>query len=116
MNIKFANTDGVIFDYELSSLGRTCALGELIPLDDDIIIVDRYPMQETTQIEITKTIEVLRYILQKNYTLQTGDIKIYLPRMDANISKQAKIQEYFDKLSVKNAKPIPYFNITLVHL
>nr|DBA13155.1 TPA: gp41-like protein [Oryctes rhinoceros nudivirus] len=115
MFIKFANTSGRVYDYQRESLGSNYDLGSLITTDDGIIIVDRYPSQETTQLEISSMTDTLIYILKKIYQLQTRDITIFLPKMDANISKQAEIQSKFANLSVKDS-PVNYFNINIIHL
>lgn len=115
MFIKFANTSGNVYDYQLASLGSNYDLGSLITTDDGIIIVDRYPSQETTQLEISSMTDTLIYLLKTLYQLQTRDITIFLPKMDANISKQVEIQSRFANLSVKDA-PVNYFNISIIHL
>lgn len=117
MFIKFANTNGTIYDYERSSLDSTYELGTMLTYDDGIIIIDRLPLQETTQLNVDTTIKTLRYALKNMYPLQTNEILIYLPRMDSNISKQAEIQSQFSKMITKEDQTlINYLNITLVHL
>lgn len=117
MFIKFANTDGEVFDYQMSTtLDLPVNLGEVFLLDDGIIIVDRYSQQITTQLEVSSIIETLRYILQTVYPLQTGNVEVYLPRMDTNIAKQATIQSNFVSMSIKNSNPVKHINIKLVHI
>lgn len=116
MFIKFANTDGFVYDYERTTLNSNYDLGVMLTYDDGIIIIDRYPTVETTQLDVDNIIKTLRYILKNNYSLQTDKINIFLPRMDANISKQARIQAKFAKLSLDAKQTIDYFKINLIHL
>lgn len=116
MYIKFANTAGSIYDYQRSALDSDYDLGSMLTYNDGIVIVDRYPSQEITQVDVDSTIKSLRYILKNLYPLQTNDISIFLPRMDANISKQAEIQSKFAKMTVTGGDIINYFNITLIHV
>lgn len=116
MYIKFANTLGEAYDYLGTTLDFAVGLGDLITFEDGIVIVDRSPLQETTQLEVEKIIDALRYILNACYSQQTEELSIYLPRMDANISNQAKIQEAFANLTNPGDNKITYFNIKVIHV
>jgi len=127
MYIKFADLNGTIFDDERINSLDPSTLGEVVLLDDGIIIYDRFPNQQTTQLHVGSMIETLKYLLNKTYSLQTNDIRIYLPRMSMNMTGQAMIQRSF--LTMSSADPVKYecslsknynkinnFNITLIHV
>ncbi|ATY70257.1 GrBNV gp41-like protein [Tomelloso virus] len=117
MFIKFADTDGNVFDYDGSTLDFVPDLGGMYTYTDGIAIVDRRPNQESTQLNVDGVIKTLRYLLKNLYPLQTSDIVIYLPRMDPNISMQADIQAKFSKLSNSlDSNQINYFNIKMAYV
>lgn len=98
MYVKFATTSGDVFNDTPLNVGEH-PLGEVLTYDDGIVIVDRIPGQLVSQLNINEILILLRKILQKLYTLQVGNIEIYLPRMFLNINAQAKCQAKFQTLS-----------------
>lgn len=128
MYIKFANTDGIVYDPEYTNL-QSGSIGDMLLLDDGIIIYDRLPNQQSTQLIINVLIDTLRYILQKVYSLQTDVIDIYLPRMSMDMNKEAKIQNKLLQMTtildynpysciskINNTQQIRNFNINLIHV
>lgn len=118
MYIKFANTDGQVFqsasDQSLN-IGYQ-PLGTVLTLDEGIIIVDRDPTQLTSQLEMSYMIYSLTRALQKMYPLQAGLVFIYLPKMRSNMAEQAKCQYLFQNLFVASKKSNVHFNINLIHV
>lgn len=124
MFVKFANTGGEVMQVlneEPMNVGVN-ALGSILTYDNGIIIVDRQPSQNSSQLETVDIINILRYLLQKIYTLKTDKIIIYLPRMQSNINQQALCQAQFQYISsriTKECKEIPHdniFNVDLIHV
>lgn len=124
MFVKFANTSGDVLQSltdEPINVGLN-TLGTVLTYDDGIIIVDRLPTHNTSQLESIDIINILRYLLQKVYTLKTDKIRIHLPRMHSNINQQAVCQAQFQFISskiVENCKEISHeniFNVELVHV
>lgn len=108
MFVKFATTAGDVYqnvDEPPLNIGEK-QIGQVITTDEGIFIVDRYPSQETSQLKITNIIRLLRYLLQKMYQLESKDVQIYLPKLDANINNQALHQAQFQTLNVS----IPAYN------
>ncbi|AYP97974.1 GrBNV gp41-like protein-like protein [Mauternbach virus] len=127
MYIKFADLDGNIFDDEMTNNLNPSTLGEVVLLNDGIIIYDRFPNQKTTQLHIGSMIETLKFLLNKTYSLRTNNIQIYLPRMSMNMNDQAMIQKSL--LTMSSIDPLKdecslskiynkdsKFNITLIHV
>lgn len=128
MYIKFANTDGIVYDPEYTNL-QSGSIGDMLLLDDGIIIYDRLPNQQSTQLIINVLIDTLRYILQKVYSLQTDVVDIYLPRMSMDMNKEAKIQNKLLQMTtildynpysciskINNTQQIRNFNVNLIHV
>lgn len=115
LQIRFRNTDGYIYktfeesnninngdeyyydnkfnDYEL----QPSLLGHTVFLDNRIIITDRQPKQEFTQLTVNHMIRIIRYAL-KYYDRRFDKIHIYLPQLDSSMNKQATYQYQFQHL------------------
>lgn len=134
MFIKFATTAGDVYQ-NINDLPLNIGeqpIGQVITLKEGIFIVDRYPSQETSQLKITNIILLLRFLLQHMYSLESGDVQIFLPKLDANINNQALHQSQFQTLNISipaynnngylkqqihtNNNNSDYFNITLLYV
>lgn len=103
MNIKFANTDGDVFQPDLNeplNIGIQ-PLGTMLLFDDDIIIVDRKPNQITSQLFIRHIVSRIRYLLSKVYLQKCSQIHIYMPRMNASPSEEALAQAQLLNLAIQ---------------
>lgn len=94
--IKFANTNGQVYDYD-QTIVESNSLGTMIINENLILIYDRYPEQQTTQLNVNSLISTLHYILHK-LDIQTVDL--YLPKMSANMNEEAEIQYQFRQMSI----------------
>ncbi|AUQ44017.1 putative gp41-like protein [Esparto virus] len=94
--IKFANTNGQVYDYD-QTIVESNSLGTMTINENLILIYDRYPEQQTTQLNVNSLISTLHYILHK-LDIQTVDL--YLPKMSANMNEEAEIQYQFRQMSI----------------
>lgn len=123
MFIKFANTNGEIFE----SLNATAAddgddddysgafehyldsdmlqLGRVLTYPEGICIVDRDPNHTTTQLSVDDILELLRQLIYQMYMSHVANIKIHLPRMHSSMIKQAECQDKFQNILEKLPSP-----------
>jgi len=94
MFVKFANINGEAFDLT-GSIYKPGVLGDVILYENGILIYDRFPNQQTTQMNISTMVETLRYLLSKTYALQSRRVDIYLPKMTNDMNAQANVQKTF---------------------
>lgn len=105
LQIRFRNTDGVIFKTfdEINNgidsgegSGGEYPLGHTVFLENRIIITDRMPKYEFTQLNVTHIIRIIKYALK--YYKNIDKIEIYLPKLDPSMNKQAIYQYQFQNL------------------
>lgn len=103
MFVYFANTDGVLFAPDTIN-DFTVELGAVSCLSNGIVIVDRRPLAETTELLPEDIVKIIHMLHQNIYTNQP--ITIYLPRIEIRMFDEAEIQKHLLKLS-DNVSLIP---------
>lgn len=115
MFIKFANTNGEVFEslndddydgtFEYYLEPQMLKLGRVLTFPDGICIIDRDHNHTTTQLSVDDILELLRQLVYQMYMSQIANIKIHLPRMHSSMMKQAECQNLFQNILQKLPSP-----------
>ncbi|ABO45374.1 unknown [Gryllus bimaculatus nudivirus] len=103
MIVAFGNTEGKIFGVKnllVDSNNISLKLCKINILNDDydLLIIDRYPTDVVSRVDVTEVLQVITKILQK--TNPPEKLTVYLPKMSRDEYKSFNIQSQFMNLSV----------------
>lgn len=102
MIVAFGNTEGKVFgvkDMVIDPKNISLKLCKINILNDDydLLVIDRYPQDIVSRVDVIEVLQVITKILQK--TNPPTKLTVYLPKMTRDEFKAFNIQSRFMNLS-----------------